>query len=223
MYERILQKIYEGDLTAVKALVTENNYDVNTPGYYRPNIYGDKYPKIPLIIAATHEQNYDIVKFLLEQGADVNAIDNDMDPEDGDSYHFSSKFPDGTEDSALTVAALKGNVEIMKLLLDYDANVNHFNAYRSDSMEIVLIHYSDNKDLIHTLMDYGAYVNLKDEDVLFNEHVRSYIVNYNLRTIKEDLMAAAWHPKRLEKWLEYDRITTGDEHSTKTLDMMFGI
>jgi hypothetical protein len=219
MYEKILEKIQEGDLTAVKALVTENNYDVNTPAYYESEVYGDKHPRCPLIIVATRKQNYDLVKFLLEKGANVNAIDNDNEPE----LDEWSQFPNGTNDSPLTAATKHSNSDIVELLLSYGADVKHFNEYNMTAIESVLLWYPDQKEMIHSLLKYGSYINLSDEHVIFNEHVRSYIAINKLKSFKQDLMASTWHPKRLESWLEHDRVTTGDEHCTKTLDMMLGV
>ena len=85
------------------ALMIELGVDVN---FYDKEYVGLLGPKDgPPIVDAIQMQRLDIVKLLVENGANLNSI-------------FPSKI------SALTLASLKGNLEMVEYMLAYGANIN---------------------------------------------------------------------------------------------------
>ena len=95
LFTELLVAIHKGNLALVRYLV-DNGANVNTVEY-RPFI------KTPLI-AAVEANHPDIVEYLIHNGADVN-------------YEYCEK-------SALKIAAQRGHVIIMKILIKYGASIS---------------------------------------------------------------------------------------------------
>jgi ankyrin repeat protein len=100
-----------------------------------------------------HERRCDIAKLLVSAGANVNdrGVDHPEEPISHPIDSYTSAYP-------LLIAAVKGTTEIVKLLLDRGARINHRSSiYRTDSMtaiEAALLHGRADtaKSLRHTAM-----------------------------------------------------------------------
>lgn len=97
------------------------------------------------IIMACVKGNAEILKMLLDSGADVDAIDN---------------F--GTGLTALTIAAQQDNFDIVKMLLDRGADVNAcgFQRLRTPLMNAS---WGSSSRTVSLLLDRGADVNQRDK------------------------------------------------------------
>lgn len=82
-------------------------------------------------------QNWEIAKYCIENGADVNMRDSE----------------DGT---ALIDACVHGNLEITKMLVEAGAEINAANKYDKRSIAKVIANQSSNYDLIEYLLENGA-------------------------------------------------------------------
>jgi ankyrin repeat protein len=135
----------------------------------------------PLHYAIMHGRA-DIVKALLEKGADVNAVGGDFDSTPlllAIMSGLNDKCPDpeivkllleyGADANIknklgfrpLQISCVHQRLEVMKLLLEYGANVNMKNQYGAS-----LLHgtaYFGYSDIVELLLDYGIDVNAKDQ------------------------------------------------------------
>jgi ankyrin repeat protein len=90
----------------------------------------------PLLLACLHN-NTEIAFFCLEKGADVNIKDPDMN-------------------SALMYACMEGNFPVIKSLIEKGADVNVVNKYDATPILHLVSKYSDNLEIIETLLKAGA-------------------------------------------------------------------
>jgi ankyrin repeat protein len=104
-----------------------------------PNIGGT-----PLMYAAS-SRNIEVVRLLLEKGADVNA------------RHSGNG-------GALMLAAQMGNPGIVKLLVEKGADVNLRNDYGYTALMYAATAESNDPELIKPLLAGGAEVNLNADD-----------------------------------------------------------
>ncbi len=141
--------IYEasslGDLEQVKQLVKRNSETVKSHSAEGFSALG---------LAAFLGQG-DIVKYLLENGADVNAV---------------AKNPTGY--TALTGAVSTGRKEIATLLLTKGANVNH--QYEEGFSALMEASASGNVEMTKLLLTHGADVNAKTRE---NKTALSYALD----------------------------------------------
>ncbi|KAB0795416.1 hypothetical protein PPYR_12255 [Photinus pyralis] len=93
------------------------------------------------LFAAVQNEHTDIVRLLLQQGADVK-ITNHLD--------FT----------ALSLAACQDNIEILKLLLHYNSDIEHKSKYGLTP----LLHAAKKgqTEIAKILLDKGAFINVKD-------------------------------------------------------------
>jgi ankyrin repeat protein len=133
-----------------------------------------------------------VVRVLLDNGADINAVSNsgtalylaakwdhpdvvkvflehlpkppnfekglNLEIELNDSGYY-----DGM--SALTIAADKGNSEIVRLLLEAGANVNQRTRQQSCALHYALsVSYGPQENVLRVLLEYNPELNLQDED-----------------------------------------------------------
>ncbi len=106
----------------------------------------DNYTELLLIllILASQEGHTEVVKLLIDYGADVNGP--------------SPKINHGN--TALITASYKGHKEVVKLLLDMGANVNTANIYGNTALIYASI--ENHKEVVTLLLDMGAHVNVAD-------------------------------------------------------------
>jgi ankyrin repeat protein len=99
---------------------------------------------------AAHFGNKDAVQVLLDYGADVNAV----------SHSKIAYIPSNT---ALHAAiAGKRNVDVIKLLLDHNAQTNIFDSNGHTCLHTAAFH-DNNVEIIRLLIDHGADVNARVE------------------------------------------------------------
>ena len=135
--EDLLDAARAGDSAGVEAAITAGA-DINT-------ITTDGWEFTALMWAATNGHT-DIVKLLLDRGADIDAV-----------------YRDGN--NALTLAATNGHANTVKLLLDRGADIDHVSKYG----KTVLIETArfwprsdGNTDTVKLLLDRGADINAVD-------------------------------------------------------------
>ncbi len=168
--EKLASAIEKGDLTAVKE-------HVNTKNINNPNC---AYGQSPLIYAC-YLRKFDIAKFLISKGADVNqktssgstALIVACDFFEGDS-ELVAKFtelllkngakPNAIEkntDGAIHYAAMYGHYKAVKLLVENKASINKKGAYGRTAL-IYASSSSSSYETTKFLIDAGA--NLKAEN-----------------------------------------------------------
>lgn len=103
-----------------------------------------------VLTLAIKENNINLVKLILDKGADVNLISDIND------YNF--KY------SPLMIASQNGNKEMVKLLIENGADVNHINSYSMSALMTTIYDRSEitpeKIEVIKILIDAGADVNL---------------------------------------------------------------
>lgn len=137
----------------------------------------DNEKQTPLYIAA-EQGNFECVQYLLEHGADVNAMSGEYVPCSAlsiaayqghfDIMHFLLEHGANTqnENTLLLSSVRNGNLEIVRLLLEHGANPNVLNLQIAATPLIyALIHQPNNQALIKMLLDYGADPNLSNNAV----------------------------------------------------------
>lgn len=87
----------KGDLSLIKNLIEIENIDINCRG-----IIGTKF--VTPLIASIFSKNIEVVKYLIEKGADINL-----------NYHLPS----------VIVASTQGNLEIFKLFIENGASIDY--------------------------------------------------------------------------------------------------
>ncbi|MCC9073695.1 ankyrin repeat domain-containing protein [Flavobacterium sp. F-65] len=97
--EKLFKAIFEHNLEVVKKIVEKDKSQANYIRRINESFY------IPVLMQAVMNNEYEISKFLIESGADVNKID-------------------GFKMTCLMWAAANQNIELTKLLLKSGANKN---------------------------------------------------------------------------------------------------
>ena len=133
-YVDIWTACHQGDLPRVRLLLDENPALANTNSEYNSYYLGCGSP----LRNAAARGHFDIVKLLVERGADVNL------PEE----HIAPKG------HALYSAVYHGHYEIAKYLLEKGAYPNVPVESSADTLSIALSH--DDKPMVELLCSYGA-------------------------------------------------------------------
>ena len=134
MFQKMLKAIENGDLELLKHVISYGN-DINCK--YRSNSV------TALHIAVQDKKNVDIVKYLVEHGANVNQCDNfDMTP-----LHHACRE--------------KENVEIVKIWLKHGTDVNA--SAKDNTTPLHLAAYTKNNiKVVELLVNHGAHLNVKN-------------------------------------------------------------
>ncbi len=106
--EELLEQIYESNLNRIKELLGEGA-DIN---------YIDKNMDSPLLMAISNN-NYTLVKFLLENGANPNP-----DPDKVYTLPLNLAIDVAVETTKNNINETKDSTDIIKLLLEFGANLN---------------------------------------------------------------------------------------------------
>ena len=132
------------DVNAQKQIKRVSSFSSTFPSnpHYKGQI---EYGSTPLMNAINRE-NIEIIKLLLENGAEVNTRRNNVRSR-GDKMYISPLFQ----------AVFKKNLEIVKLLIKHEANVSHPNGEGKN-----ILFYADAEEIAKLLIDNGADVNFKD-------------------------------------------------------------
>lgn len=138
---RLMTAVVEQDLEFLKKWITPENVNAITP------INGSKMSLLTMACSVIHINcNPEIVKFLIERGADVNQ-----------PYNTNMSTP-------LLIASDQGILDVCRLLIQNDANVNHV---RCDGMSaLMLASQQGHLDICRLLLQYKANVNHKSNNGL---------------------------------------------------------
>ena len=138
------------------------------------------------IVAAAENGHFDILKILLESSKDLPRLSFWSN-----SYHIAS--------SALMRAARHGRTDMVKLLLDYEANVEKKDL-REAFVEALL---SGNLEITKMLLDAGAPVNMKDEKGITPLMCAVLFPSENQELLIEWLLAAGAHVNiKYKTWVQ---------------------
>ncbi len=133
------------------------------------------------LFSAVFSQNIDSVSLLLEQGADVNAVN---------VYGITP----------LLYAVDLGNVKLVKLLLDHGANVNYLPPYDPGALTMAILHNQDS--ILRLLLEHNANPDLTDRFGLTPLSYAIYYGNYNAADLL--LYYGADPNKRFNSWSPVD-------------------
>lgn len=132
-----------GDLDLVKILVEEGKAKINIK---TNNVFIIRETETPLFMAIKKE-HYDIAKYLVEKGADINDLNNDSNA------------------TALTEACQKDNLEMITFLLEHGASPNGVNKNKESSHPDYYyfpLREAKSAEAVNILIQYGADVNAID-------------------------------------------------------------
>ncbi len=132
----IFTYIGKSDLTGVKKCI-DNGVDINLLDY--------EYGQTALMISS-RAGNLDIVKYLVEQGADLNIL---AESEWGWT--------------ALIEASFGGHIEVVKILVESGADIN-IQDVDSASTALMIASRLGNLDIVQYLVENGAKINVEDFD-----------------------------------------------------------
>lgn len=134
------------------------------------------------VMIAVHTNQFELFTYLVEQGANINIRDNQLDNPllyagaEGKLDFLSAAITAGADTTitnryggtALIPAADRGHVEIVReLLLNSDVNVNHINNLGWTALlEAVILGDGgkNHQEIVKLLIEHGADVNLGDSN-----------------------------------------------------------
>ena len=139
--------------------------------------------KTPLMIAARFNENPDVLRVLIDNRADVNAVDDDgktplmlAAKENSNPDALQILIDNGADVNAVVeeglsegmtplmyAARFNENPDVLRVLIDSGANVN---AVDGDGMTPLMFAtwFNENPDVLRLLMDKGANVAIKDKE-----------------------------------------------------------
>ena len=168
------QHVNDGNYTALKDMLSNEKIDINLQ---------DTFGETPLIIAV-EDGNENIIKLLLEHGADIHqtnqnhetalmtalSIDNiniiklffdhgkSINLEHGKSINLENTYGY----TPLMLAVSNGNEEAIKLLLDNGADINQLN--QNGMTPLMLAVSNDNEEAMEMLLERGADINQPNQN-----------------------------------------------------------
>lgn len=150
----------EGSLSRIEELLNQG-VDPSIPKFYWNGHYIET---VYSIIKACEKGNLQIVRFLVEKGADVNVRTQG----DGQTPLHTAFFIDSTLPQKLSDAERESQIrEMIQYLVEQGANVNAKGGFCLAPLHQAVSH--GNTEIVKYLIQYGADVNLFLEDVDENE------------------------------------------------------
>ena len=110
-----------------------------------PNSFCDQY--LPAIYIAANRDQYDIVKILIDKGADINA-------------KGSSKKMNIKDGFALLTSSARGNLNITKLLIENEAKIDQTES--SGLTPLMSSSFKGKDNIVQYLIENGALLDKKD-------------------------------------------------------------
>jgi ankyrin repeat protein len=147
-----------------------------------PNIC-EYYGISPFTLAMfNHQNNTEYCKMLIEYGADINIgsmnslhllskIGNSKLLKFVLSYPHIIDKKDLSDYTPLLYACLRNNIECIKLLLKYNANINSISNYRNILMNVILSNYNEN--IIQLLIQNNINIHFTDN---YNKSALTYCI-----------------------------------------------
>lgn len=133
--EQFLRCAKQGNLEAVKLFI-EAGININVRDMTEDGL------GVTALINACDKQHVETVRYLLEQGADVNAVTD-------------------YGDTAIMISASRGNFDIFSMCLDYGADIQRTRGYSGASI-LHLAVYGKNLDIVKVLVDNGIDLEARD-------------------------------------------------------------
>lgn len=126
------------NILPIAALSIEAGANIEVSNKFTPEMLAYMVGNINPLILATILGHVDIIKMLLERGADVNAQNN-------------------LDETPLTEAAHRGHKEIIEILINAGANINSNTLYGSTALMNAASR--GHKEIVHLLLHAGANIN----------------------------------------------------------------
>jgi len=183
-----------GHVNIVKYFIEHGGADINEKFMWQYSMGEEIYFGTPLIIACRKKNdNYDMVKFLVEKGADINKKDGF-----GETPLFAA---------CNITNANENNEKIVKYLIDHGADVNKEGMFKKTPLYVAC--ESRNVNIVKYLIEHGADVNKENRDgetPLFaacnyrDEDIVKYLIAHGANVNKinkagESPLSAACHNK----------------------------
>ncbi len=187
--DSMLNAARDGDTAKIQVLLAKGKNPNRTDGF------GNS----PLSIAAHYGQK-ESVALLLENGASINGLKGDMTPLQCAVYSkhpetaafllendADPNIPDENGITALAIAARNGDARLVKLLLDFGANIEQGDEYGWRPLHIALRSTlssgSERFLTVKTLLEYGADPNANNVGGFESDHTHDSHIGFRLSNL----------------------------------------
>ena len=155
-----------GDLPKLKKLIEEK-------GGFQNVINSKDYAGCSPLYKAIERGNFDMVKYLIEKGADVNA---EWMPKKVE-FELRKKIP-------LHIAIEKEEFLIMRHLLQKGAQIQATAEYGGDTALHIVIRSTDNPEIVTNLIEFGADVNAVNKEMNRETPLHYAVMKNKLEAVK---------------------------------------
>jgi ankyrin repeat protein len=190
-WTEIMLAAYEGDIKKIEILI-ESGKDINEQ-IHGGNLY-------TALDVGIWTQNYEVVEYLLNQGANVNGQDNSTRTPLVLASRFKSvkivdiliKYGADINDNiggwtALRSAACFGTLEILETLIDNGAYIDGQHD-GSVSSALMLAAYKASADKVEALINAGANPLLKDADMNTAYMINEQVLKFDILEKRENMI-----------------------------------
>ena len=156
--QNFLETVQKGTVDEVKDFIEKNGVDVNTRTKvslkvgYKDFTHKSRYTT--LLHIAAYNPEVEVLKYLISQGADVNAKDNDGE-------------------TPLHHTVFNSNIEVLKYLVSQGVDVNAKNNNGRTPLHLAA-NFSRDPEVLKYLVSQGADINAKDNDGETPVHCTAY-------------------------------------------------